>query len=110
MYCNPTIYEYAGDKLDAKGMDREYRNKYIYADMYLTDLGFNSLLKMYWKSLEMDQIALMKRINLQEELSAMIHFTNHRFVLRGNRYAYNMNIKFFQSDGLNIFWRKLKAI
>lgn len=103
------IYEYAGDKLDAKGMDREYRNKYIYADMYLTDLGFNSLLKMYWKSLEMDQIALTKRINLQKELSAMIHFTNHRFVLRGNRYAYNMNIKSFSVRWIKHFMEEVKS-
>lgn len=103
------IYEYAGDKLDAKGLDREYRNKYIYADMYLTDLSFKTLLNMYWESLEMDQIKLMKRIDLQKELSDMIHFTNHRFVLSGNRYVYNTDITSFSVRWIKHFLEEVKS-
>lgn len=103
------IYEYAGDKLDAKGLDREYRNKYIYADMYLTDLSFKTLLNMYWESLEMDQIKLMKRLDLQKELSDMIHFTNHRFVLSGNRYVYNTDITSFSVRWIKHFLEEVKS-
>lgn len=103
------IYEYAGDKLDAKGINREYRNKYIYADMYLTSLSFKTLLNMYWHPLEMDKVKLRNRINLKEELFNMVYITNQRFVLSGNKHIYNRNIKFYPVRWFEHFLQEVKS-
>lgn len=104
------IYEFEGHLLDEKGFDREFRNKYVQADMHLTSLGYDKLIKVCWKQLHMDQVQLdNKKIDLRAELHNAVHYDDSRFVLNGEQYKYSTGFNIYPIRWIKNFLRELKS-
>lgn len=104
------IYEYAGYQLDSKGFTREFRNKYISADMHLTSLRYEKLLDMFWKQMNLNQIILDNtNIDLRKELSNVFQYNELRFALSGENYKCSVGANVYPVRWIEHFLLEIKS-